>query len=336
MTDDPYWGTGGERRVVSGRLAAGRPALLVHGGAWAIPAAERAAHLDGLAQAVAAGRVVLETGGPALDAAVAAVAAMEACGAFDAGLGGVLHRDGRAHLDAGLMDGASGRWGAVAGVDRVPDPVRLARRLLEHDGQARLLVGAGAEAFAVSEGGALVDPAVLVHPREVARYRALLEAEGFHTSRAFSGASVSAPQGAGPQGTVGCVALDVSGGLAAATSTGGTPLAPAGRVGDSPLPGCGFFASEHAAASATGWGEAIASVLLCGRAVDAVVGGCHPVDAARAGLEQMFGRAQNPAGEGGTGGLIVLGADGSGGWAFTTPRMARAGWQDGAAPWCAL
>ena len=171
-----------------------------------------------------------------------------------------------------------------------------------------------------------------MHPREVARYEALLRAEGFHTSRAFSG-EAEAPA---PQGTVGCVALDAAGGLASATSTGGTPLAPAGRVGDTPLPGCGFFASEYAAASATGWGEAIAASLLCGRAADAVAGGVHPAEAARSGLAQMFDRVRNPKGEGGTGGLIVLGADGAGGWAFTTPRMARAGWQAGGAPWRAL
>ena len=327
---------------MSGRLAPGeqaRPALLVHGGAWAIPDAERPAHLDGLAQAVAAGREVLERGGAALDAAVAAVGAMEASGVFDAGRGGVLHRDGRPHLDAGLMDGASARWGAVAHTGRLAAPIAVARRLMEHDGQARLLVGAGAERFAEAEGFALADPDALVHPREVARYHALLEAEGFHTSRAFSGKAgdSAAPEPVfTPRGTVGCVALDQAGGLAAATSTGGTPLAPAGRVGDTPLPGCGFFASEHAAASATGWGEAIASVLLCGRAVDAVAGGAHPASAARSGLSAMFGRVQNPSGEGGTGGLIVLGADGSGGWAFTTPRMARAGWHAGAAPWYAL
>ena len=321
---------------MSGRLAAGRPALLVHGGAWAIPDAERPAHLDGLARAVAAGRDVLERGGPAVDAAVAAVAAMEAHGAFDAGRGGVLHRDGRPHLDAGLMDGATVRWAAVAHTTRLASPIAVARHLLDYDGQARLLVGPGAEAFAETAGERLVDPDALVHPREVERHAALLAAEDFHTSRAFSGdAGGSAPAPA-PQGTVGCVALDGEGRLAAATSTGGTPLAPAGRVGDTPLPGCGFFASEHAAASATGWGEAIAASLLCGRAVDAVAGSSHPVEAARAGLTQMFDRVRNPRGEGGAGGLIVLGADGSGGWASTTPRMARAGWRSGGDTWRAL
>ena len=330
---DPYWGAG-EKRLVSGQLAAGKPALLVHGGAWAIPPAERAAHLDGLSQAIAAGRAVLEAGGPALDAVVAAVAAMEAHGAFDAGRGGVLHRDGQPRLDAGLMDGASGRWGAVAQTGRLVAPVRVARRLSESDGQARLLVGAGAEAFAEETGFDLVETHTLVHPREVERFHALRAAEGFHTSRAFSGLPPSADLA--PQGTVGCVALDADGHLAAATSTGGTPLAPVGRVGDTPLPGCGFFASEAAAASATGWGEAIAARLLCGRAVDAVASGAHPVSAARAGLSDLFDRVPNPRGEGGTGGLIVLGADGLGGWAFTTPRMARGGWTLGAAPWRAL
>jgi beta-aspartyl-peptidase (threonine type) len=107
-------------------------------------------------------------------------------------------------------------------------------------------------------------------------------------------------------------------------------------VGDTPLPGAGFYATTDAAASATGWGEAIATVLLCARAVDVVAAGQSPVVAARLRLQHMHRGVRNRDGQGATGGLIVLDAAGHGGWAFTTPRMARGGWREGAEPWIAV
>ena len=310
----------------------GAPALLVHGGAWAIPEAETEAHVEGLTHALARGRDLLEAGAPALETVVAVVAVLEEHAAFDAGRGAVLDRSGQAQLDAGVMCGATYRWGAVAHVRRLANPVRVAGRLLEDDGQARLLVGEGAEAFAAEHGFDLVANDTLIVDRERARF-AQLEAEStFHTSQAFSGAA--------PRGTVGCVALDRAGRLAAATSTGGAPFTRPGRVGDSPLVGSGFYASEDAAASATGWGEAIASVLLCGRAVDAVAGGAAPDGAAHANLDRMGRLVQGPGERGisgpATGGLIVLDRSGRGGWAFTTPRMARGGWHSGSDVWTLL
>lgn len=305
---------------------AGGVALVVHGGAWDIPAAEHAAHRDGLRTALETGQAALLDGAPARDAVTEVVAAMEAHGAFDAGCGAVLTRDGTVELDVGMMDGHALVFGAVACVRRLAQPIRLARRLLDGDGSVRLLVGEGAERFAEAEGFSLVENETLVCAREQARFDRLKAEAAYHTSHPFLSSDA-------PRGTVGCVALDRRGHLAAATSTGGTPLRPAGRVGDTPLPGCGFYADAHAAASATGWGEAIATVLLAGRAVDAVAAGLPPEAAARAQLRRMLVQVKNREGDGATGGLIVLDRSGHGAWAYTTPRMARAAWHEGSDVW---
>jgi beta-aspartyl-peptidase (threonine type) len=307
--------------------------LLVHGGAWDIPDAEVAAHRDGLQQALATGRRRLLEGVPALEVVTEVVAVMEGHGAFDAGAGAVLTRGGTVELDAGVMDGATLAFGAVAAVRRIARPVRLARRLLKHgEGQVRLLMGDGAERFARAQGVPLVDNASLICERERARYEQLrTQADDYHTSHLFLG-----DEERQPRGTVGCVARDRRGRLAAATSTGGTPFRPSGRVGDTPLPGAGFYATPDAAASATGWGEAIATVLLCARTVDTVTAGGTPIEAVRQRLQHMHRHVRNRDGQGATGGLIVLDAEGQGAWAFTTPRMARGGWQEGGEPWIAV
>ena len=306
------------------------PALLVHGGAWDIPDAVVRDHRDGLREALGVGRQLLRDGGAALDVVTETVAALEAHGAFDAGCGAMLNQDGAVELDAGIMDGATLRYGSVMATQRVAHPVRVARRLLADDrGQARMLVGEGAERFADAEGFALVDNDALVCERERARYEQLrTEADRVVPSRSFR------PQAG--HDTVGCVARDANGRLAAATSTGGTPFKPPGRVGDSPLPGAGFYATEGAAVSATGWGEAIAAVVLACRTADAVHGGATPEEAARARLLHMHDCVDDPDGEGATGGLLVLDADGHGAVAFTTPRMARAGWHAGGEAWVAV
>lgn len=303
--------------------------LLVHGGAWAIPDEELAAHKDGLEQAIDRGKALLLGGASALEAVVETVALMEAHGAFDAGRGSVLTREGHAELDAGVMDGTGLAFGAVAGVRRLLHPVRTAARLAGGDGSVRLLGGKAAEQFAAKAGQPLVDPAVLVSAREQARFETLRAQAGYHPVDPFL------PDDA-PRGTVGCVARDQEGRLAAATSTGGTPFRPAGRVGDTPLPGCGFYATPAAAASATGFGEAIATVLLCGRAVDAVEAGQTPEVAARVRLLHMHDAVRTPDGRGAAGGLLLLGASGQGAWAFTTPRMARGGWAEGGPTWWAV
>lgn len=306
--------------------------LLVHGGAWDIPDEALDAHRDGLTQAVAAGRELLDGGARATDVVTAVVAVLEAHGAFDAGRGAVLTRAGSVELDAGVMDGATLHYGGIAGATRLSQPVRVAAHLMKHsDGQARLLAGGGAEAYAEAAGFDLVDPAALLHPREQARFEQLREKARYHSSYAFLNRERRLPQG-----TVGCIARDRTGRLAAATSTGGTPFRPPGRIGDSPLVGAGVYADAHAAVSATGWGEAIMTVLLAGRTADRMAQGAPPEEAARQGLEQMARQVRNVDGTPATGGLIALGADGQAAWAFTTPRMARACWVPGQDVWIAV
>ena len=303
--------------------AGGGCALLVHGGAWAIPDEEVPDYRRGLRDAVATGSAALQEGAAAIDVVAAVVATMESSGFFDAGRGAVLTRDGTVELDAGIMRGSDLAWGAVGAVQRIAEPINIARLLaVEGDGSVRLLVADGAERFAAAHGIELVENEVLVCERETRRLNDLQQRARYHTSHTFLPAD-------GPRGTVGCVARDSSGALAAATSTGGTPNRPSGRIGDTPLPGCGFYATPHAAASATGWGEGIATVLLSGSATGAVEAG-FDVRAAVAGrLDDLGRRVKNPDGSPATAGLIVLDRDGNGAIGYTTPRMARAVWRPG-------
>lgn len=274
---------------------------------------------------------MLDAGESALDAVEAAIVALEAHPAFDAGRGAVLDRDGGVQLDAGMMCGATLRWGAVANVRGLNHPVRAARLLLDDaDGSAfgaRLLVGEGAERYAAEAGLPFVAPERLVVARERDRYERLRAGPPVHPSAAIAGPPES------PRGTVGAVALDAQGRLAAATSTGGMPFARGGRVGDSPIVGSGFYADGAAALSATGWGEAIATVQLSARAAARVEAGRAPSEAASEALARMGSAVRWPGVDRATGGLIALAADGTGGWAFTTPRMARGGWTAGSEPW---
>jgi beta-aspartyl-peptidase (threonine type) len=303
----------------SGSFGGPGPTLLVHGGAWDIPDSALADHRDGLREAVERGRERLLDGTAALDVVTAVVVTLEEHGAFDAGRGAMLNQD------AGVMDGASLAYGAVMATRRLPRPVRVARRLLDAgDGRVRMLTGEGAERFAEAEGMDLVENSRLICDRERERYEKLrTQAEAEHPSASFLPGAPNSDAGAD---TVGCVARDREGRVAAATSTGGTPFKPPGRVGDSPLPGAGFYATPGGAASATGWGEAIAAVVLSSRAVDALNGDASPETVARRRLRHMHESVTNPEGKGATGGLLLLDAEGRGAWAYTTPRMARAGW----------
>ena len=224
------------------------------------------------------------------------------------------------------MDGATLAWGAVANVRRLAHPIRVARHLAESDGQARLLVAEGAERYAEALKIPLVENEDLVTTVERARFNTLRASSAFHTSDEFSGSE-------DPHGTVGCVVLDQDGRLAAGTSTGGASFTLPGRVGDSPLIGSGYYADPTAAASATGWGEAIAAVFLCGRVVDAVERGDEPEFAVRDGLTRMGTAIRNPRGESATGGLILLDHEGRSAWAHSSPRMARGGWTEGHELW---
>lgn len=281
--------------------------LIVHGGAWAIPDDEVEEHRLGCAAGLDAGWAVLQAGGSALDAAEAAVRVLEDTPIFDAGTGSVLNRDGVVEMDAALMDGSTLRSGAIAAVQRIKNPISLARRVLESD--VVLLVGSGAERFAESVGVAFCDPAVLIVPRERERWQELQQ-------RATRAQDAFMPH---PQDTVGAVALDDRGNIAAATSTGGTANKLPGRVGDSPLIGAGLYADNTTGGcSSTGWGESIIKVVLAKTATDAIPHTADPMAAALQAIDVLHTRV------GGYGGVILLDGQGRPGVAFNTPRMAYA------------
>jgi L-asparaginase / beta-aspartyl-peptidase len=308
------------------------PILLVHGGAWAIPDDAVEAHTFGVRSALLAGYALLERGATAIDAVEAAVSTLEDDEAFDAGRGSFLTRDGRVQLDALLMDGGitgTMRAGGVACVERLRNPIRAARLVLEKSPHV-YFVGRDAESFAAEHGMPLIDNEELVLERERARL-----AVSQHNERAglpdqtFSGETDKEAPGytaysshdtsydASSHDTVGAVALDAGGNLAAATSTGGTLNKAPGRVGDSSLIGCGCYADNlSAAVSLTGWGEPIMKLVLGKWAVDRVLGGEAPENAAQAAIAYLFKRL------GGHGGIILLGPDGRYGIAHNTPRMA--------------
>jgi beta-aspartyl-peptidase (threonine type) len=294
------------------------PVLLIHGGAWDIPADLLEAHEQGVFDALQEGWRILEGGGSALDAVETAVTSLENDPAFDAGRGSFLTRDGRVQLDALIMDGATLRAGAVACVERIRNPIQAARLVLDKSPHV-YFVGPGAETFAQSQGMALIDNSELVIDRE---RRRLAEAQAREQTgapdRTFSGhpESESDPNETSHD-TVGAVALDGDGRLAAATSTGGTLNKDPGRVGDSSLIGCGCYADNTAAAvSLTGWGEPIMKLVLGKWATDRVMAGRSPEQVAPEAMAYLLRRLQ------GHGGIILLAPDGRYGLAHNTPRMA--------------
>jgi beta-aspartyl-peptidase (threonine type) len=289
-----------------------QPVLLIHGGAWAMPDDAIAAHEAGIANALATGYALLEQGATAVDAVEAAVAVMEDDDTFDAGRGSFLTQDGRVQMDALLMNGENLRTGGVACVERLRNPIRAARLVLDKSPHV-YFVGTGAERFARQHGMALCDNMDLVVPREQERlYKAQADELAGLPDETFSGSLDS-------HDTVGAVALDVHGNIAAGTSTGGTLNKAPGRVGDSSLIGCGCYADNlSAAVSLTGWGEPIMKLVLGKWAVDRVAAGASPDEAAREAIAYLFNRL------GGHGGIILLGPDGRVGLAHNTPRMAWA------------
>ncbi len=302
-----------------------QPVLLIHGGAWAMPDDAVASHERGIANALSAGWSALTRGGTAVDAVEAAVTLMEDDDTFDAGRGSFLTRDGRVQLDALLMNGADLRTGGVACVERLRNPIQAARLVLEKSPHV-YFVGTGAERFATQHGMRLVDNTELIVPRERDRLMAfqLSEAAG-QPDTTFSGkqgealspSAQDSPLAQDSHDTVGAVALDQYGNLAAGTSTGGTLSKAPGRVGDSSLIGCGCYADNlSAAVSLTGWGEPIMKLVLGKWAVDRVAAGAAPQAAATSAIDYLFTRL------GGHGGIILLGPDGRLGIAHNTPRMA--------------
>ncbi len=292
-----------------------------------------AAHERGIAMALKAGWDALSRGGTAVDAAEAAITVMEDDDTFDAGRGSFLTRDGRVQCDALLMAGADLKAGGVASVERLRNPIQAARLVMDQSPHV-YFTGTGAERFAVQHGMRLVDNTELIVPRERERLMAFQRAEAAgEPDTTFSGVVEAALEsevlGALPEAlriddptlhshdTVGAVALDIDGNLAAGTSTGGTLSKAPGRVGDSSLIGCGCYADNlSAGTSLTGWGEPIMKLVLGKWACDRVASGSTPQQAADAAIEYLFGRMR------GHGGIIVLGPDGEVGIAHNTPRMA--------------
>ena len=264
-------------------------AIIVHGGAGPIKDNSLAERLEGCRTAALAGWKIIEQGGSALDAAEAAVVVLEDNPLFNAGNGSTLNSLGKVEMDAAIMEGGSLRAGAVAAVSGIKNPIKLARRILE-DGRHVLLASEGALLFAREIGFPQVDPDELIVAREKKRW------ESRH-------------------GTVGCVAFDRNGNLAVGTSTGGIFKKLPGRVGDSPLIGCGTYANDLGAVSCTGHGEAIMRVVLAKVAVDLLKDAVAPQAAADASVRLLAAKTES------TGGLILIDRHGKIGYARNTTHM---------------
>ena len=289
-------------------------ALIVHGGAGDITGPDIEAHRHGVEIAARVGWDVLLKGGSSLDAVEAAIVTMEDDPAFNAGTGSYLNRAGEVEMDASFMDGRTLDAGAVAGVQRVKNPIRLARRVLESE--HTFLIARGAEQFAEELGIPLIDNAELRTPGSIANWKELVTHPPVAPTAKYVPASFGFRSGGG---TVGCVAVDRDGNIAAGTTTGGMSFKRVGRVGDSPLVGSGTFADNLlGGASTTGWGESITRVVLSKYAVDALKNDTDPQDVARDAIEYLARRV------GGTGGIIIADRAGRVGLSYNTTRMARA------------
>jgi beta-aspartyl-peptidase (threonine type) len=286
----------------------GGPAVAVHGGAGTSAGADPTRYFEGTRRAAEAGLRVLLQGGSALDAAQAAAVILEDDPEFNAGIGAALTSAGEVELDASCMDGTTLRAGAVACVKTVKNPILAARRVCD-DSPHVLMCATGAEAFARELGIPEVPNPALITARQRARWQELhdlAQKEGADSVRRNIG-------------TIGAVAVDARGRVAACTSTGGTMYKRPGRVGDTPIIGAGTYADDkEAAASSTGLGEAILKVSLARAACVLVREGASPRAAAIEAVGLLRERAQ------GDGGIIVAGPDGRLGWAYNTPRMSRA------------
>jgi L-asparaginase / beta-aspartyl-peptidase len=292
--------------------------IIVHGGAWDIPRELHADHEAGCRAAAEAGWAILAAGGSALDAVEAAVRVMEDRPVFDAGRGSHLNRDGVVELDAGMMDGHTLMAGAVASVTHIANPISLARRVL-HDSEHVFLVGAGAECFAAEAGITLCEPAELVVERERVLWdeRRKTNDEG-RTTEDERRAAFEAAEAVGAD-TVGAVAIDAAGNLAVGNSTGGTSFKHPGRVGDTPIIGCGLYADNTmGAAACTGWGEQIMKTVLAKTTVDQIALLGSATDAANVAIAYFRHRI------GGLGGVICISPTGQIGFAHSTPYLAHA------------
>jgi L-asparaginase / beta-aspartyl-peptidase len=289
-----------------------KPVLVIHGGAGVIPQTfppeKIAAYKKGLSRALGKGFFVLANGGSAIDAATAAVLEFERDPLFNAGKGAVYTADETHEMDAAIMNGRTLDFGAACTVRNIKHPIRLARAIMEHSPHL-FLSADGAEAFAREKGLEFVDNSFF---DDAYRYEQLLEAKA-------AGVIVRDHdiEMAKPMGTVGAVALDASGNLAAATSTGGTTNKACGRVGDTPIPGAGTYADNRTCAvSCTGFGE---EFMIKAAAYDVHARMIYQ----GLSLEQAAQKVVFEHLEPGSGGLIALDGQGNFALPFNTPGMFR-------------
>lgn len=281
-------------------------AIIVHGGAKTISEDKEKANKNGCLAAVQAGWKILQQGGNAKDAVEAAIRVLESDPTFNASIGASLNSEGEVHLDAAMMESDALRWGAVAFVQHVSHPISVARKILEE--KSYFLVGDGAERFAKEHGCEMCDPENLITEEQEQEW----EQETMPKDR---------------PATVGCVALDVNGNLAAGTSTGGIEMQPPGRVGDTALVGSGLYVDSRGACSTTGDGESVIPVVLAKTAIDFLSGGTpsadglvsrHPEEAAHKAIDLLKQRVPGEAG------CILLDRNGRIGWAYNSQDMAVA------------
>ena len=286
--------------------------LIIHGGAWDIPDKRLEEHRKGVTKALDIGWGILRNGGDAITAVEQVVRSLEDDGSFDAGRGSHLNADGDIQLDASMMCGKTLRCGAVAALRRVRNPVTLARLVMERS-EHILLVGKGAEDFAVREGVRLCKPEELINPRELEHWKAARGTKKFSTKDAFRKLKAASD-------TVGAVAMDSHGDICVGTSTGGTFNKHPGRVGDSPLIGSGTYADNTTGGvSTTGWGEGMIKVVMAKSVIDIMENSSGDAQyAAQKGIDLLKRKVD------GYGGVIVMNNQGRFGVAFNTPRMARA------------
>jgi len=290
-----------------------QPIIVVHGGAgaWKLKSGRLQEAIQTCETAAEAAQTILLSGGSALDAVEKAVNILEDAPMLDAGRGSYLNSAGEVEMDALIMDGATLNLGAVAAVQCVRYPISLARRVME-DCEHNIFVGVGANAFADSIGFPRCQVEDLLVGEEKEKYLALKERPDYETVEIFT-----EPGSMGD--TVGAVALDAFGNLAAATSTGGTRKKMPGRVGDSPLVGSGGYADNWSAAvSATGYGEALMKILISKQVCDFVSAGLSAQKACEAALQLLEERVES------VGGLIAIDNRYTVGVAFNTAAMPHA------------
>ena len=293
----------------------GEWSILVHGGAGSVPEGQREARMEGCRVAAREAARVLGEGGTALNAVQRAVELLEDDHQFNAGAGACLTSDGTIELDASLMEGKELRAGGVCALPPFLHPITIARAVLDVGGHI-LYAAQGAERFAIEHGFARSTDEAMTAPGVRARWEKL-RAEA--AAQNDPGMRVDHSTCGGEHGTVGAVARDRFGTVAAATSTGGRMFKRPGRVGDSPIIGAGTYADDRAGAcSNTGDGEAVMRLCLAKTAVEWMRTGMHPEDAARASVRMMLERTE------GTGGIILIDGQGRMGLARTTDSMAWA------------